>query len=41
MVHAPRSFFPLTNGGDAAVSFCFIFLFIVAAGPGSIALNQK
>lgn len=41
MVHAPRSFFPLTNGGDAAVMFCFIFLYIAAAGPGSIALNQK
>jgi putative oxidoreductase len=41
MVHAPKSFFPLTNNGDSAVMFCFIFLYLVAAGPGSIALNQK
>jgi putative oxidoreductase len=41
MAHFPKSFFPLTNGGDAAVMFCFIFLYIAVAGPGSIALNQK
>jgi putative oxidoreductase len=29
------------NGGDAAILFCFIFLYLAAAGPGSYAINQK
>lgn len=32
--HMPRNFFPLVNGGDAAVLFCFIFLYLAAAGGG-------
>ncbi len=36
-----RSFFPMISTGDAAISFCFIFLFIAAAGPGPWAVNQK
>ena len=39
--HFPRNFFPLINGGDAAVLYCFIFLYLAAAGPGPIAVNQK
>ncbi|WP_108484780.1 DoxX family protein [Oceaniglobus ichthyenteri] len=35
MVHAPQSFFPPLNGGDAAILFSFVFLYIVAAGPGA------
>jgi putative oxidoreductase len=34
MAHAPRGFHPLVNGGEAAVLFCFIFLYISAAGAG-------
>jgi putative oxidoreductase len=34
MVHAPRSFFPILNGGDAAILYCFVFLLLVFAGPG-------
>ena len=34
MVHAPGNFFPTNNGGDAAILFCFVFLFLVFAGPG-------
>jgi putative oxidoreductase len=30
--HAPRSFFSALNGGDAAILFCFVFLYIFAAG---------
>jgi putative oxidoreductase len=37
--HAPRSFFPLLNGGDAAVLFCFIFLYFVFAGAGPLSLD--
>jgi putative oxidoreductase len=32
--HAPHGFFPLTNRGEPAVLFCFIFLYLAAAGPG-------
>jgi putative oxidoreductase len=32
--HAPRGFFPLLNGGDAAVLYCFVFLYLFFAGPG-------
>lgn len=34
MYHAPQSPYPSVNGGDAAILFCFIFLYIAAAGPG-------
>lgn len=34
MVHLPRSPFPTHNGGDAAILFCFIFLYLAFAGPG-------
>ncbi|MCB4823872.1 DoxX family protein [Roseicella aerolata] len=39
MAHAPRSFFPVLNGGDAAILFCFVFLYFVAAGPGAWAVD--
>jgi putative oxidoreductase len=34
LAHAPQSIYPLLNGGDAAILFCFIFLYLVFAGPG-------
>lgn len=34
MMHAPNSPFPMSNGGEAAVMFCFVFLYLVFAGPG-------
>jgi len=39
MVHAPKSFFPMLNGGDAAILYCFVFLYFVAAGPGAWAID--
>lgn len=39
LVHAPHSFFPINNGGDAAVLFCFVFLYMVFAGPGPWSLD--
>ncbi|TIX83719.1 MAG: DoxX family protein [Mesorhizobium sp.] len=41
MAHMPRDFFPVNNGGDAAISFCFIFLYLVFAGPGALALDNR
>lgn len=35
MAHAPRSFWPAINQGEAAIFFCFVFLYLSAAGPGS------
>jgi putative oxidoreductase len=40
VVHAPQSFFPLVNGGTAAVLFCFFFLYLVFAGPGPWSVDQ-
>ena len=40
--HFPRGgFFPAINGGDAAILFCFIFLYIASAGPGPWALVRS
>jgi putative oxidoreductase len=39
IAHAPRSFFPVLNGGDAAILYCFLFLFFVFAGPGRWSLD--
>jgi putative oxidoreductase len=33
--HAPRGFYPLTNGGEPAVLFCFIFFYLAFAGGGA------
>jgi putative oxidoreductase len=32
--HFPKSFFPVLNGGDSAILYCFFFLYLVFAGPG-------
>ena len=32
---APQNFFPVNNGGDAAILYCFVFLYLVFAGPGA------
>jgi len=34
MVHAQQGIYPMNNGGDAAILFCFIFLYLAAAGAG-------
>lgn len=34
MAHAPEGTFPALNGGDAAILFCFIFLYLACAGGG-------
>jgi putative oxidoreductase len=34
MAHAGRGFYPILNGGELAVLYCFVFLYIAAAGPG-------
>ena len=39
MAHAPGSIYPAVNKGDAAILFCFLFLYIAAAGPGAFSLD--
>jgi putative oxidoreductase len=33
--HAPKSFYPVINGGGEAILFCFMFLYIAASGAGA------
>jgi putative oxidoreductase len=39
LAHAPKSTFPALNGGDAAILYCFIFLYLVFAGGGPWSLD--
>ena len=34
MAHASKGFFPMLNGGDAAILYCFVFLIYFVTGPG-------
>lgn len=38
--HASQAAWPVQNGGDAAILYCFVFLYIAAAGPGAWALDN-
>ncbi len=40
IAHAPRSFFPVQNGGDAAILYCFVFLYFVFAGAGAWSIDS-
>jgi putative oxidoreductase len=39
MFHAPASFYPVLNGGDAAILYAFAFLLLVFTGPGAWSLD--
>jgi len=39
MAHGSKGFWPGLNGGDGAILFCFIFLYLVFAGPGVWSLD--
>ena len=39
IAHAPQGFFPVNNGGDAAILYCFLFLLFVFTGPGPWSLD--
>ena len=41
MFHAPGSLYPVANGGDAAILYCFLFLYLVAAGPGAFSVDGR
>jgi putative oxidoreductase len=41
MGHAPQGLFPANNGGDAAILFCFIFLYMIFAGAGAWSVDAS
>jgi putative oxidoreductase len=40
-MHVPRSFYPLANGGEVMVLYCFVFLYIAAVGAGPWSLDAR
>ena len=40
MAHAPRAMYPVLNGGDTAILYCFIFLFLCFAGGGPWSIDE-
>jgi len=38
--HAPRGFFPILNAGELAALYCFVFLYLAAAGAGPLSLDR-
>ncbi|MGI9106345.1 MAG: DoxX family protein [Pyrinomonadaceae bacterium] len=40
MAHAPQGFFPLQNKGELAVVYCFVFLYLAAAGGGAWSVDR-
>lgn len=41
MAHAPQNFHPILNQGESAILYCFIFLYLAAAGPGPWSVDAK
>ena len=39
-VHAQKGFYPLANGGELAALYCFVFLYLAAAGGGPLSLDR-
>jgi putative oxidoreductase len=40
IAHAPRSVYPLVNGGELAVIYCFVFLYFAFAGGGPLSVDR-
>ena len=38
--HAPRSFWPIQNGGELAALYCFLFLYFAAVGSGKLSIDS-
>ena len=41
MFHAPSGLYPILNGGELAILYCFVFLYLAAAGPGAFSLDRQ
>ena len=40
IAHAPQDFYPLNNRGELAIIYCFVLLYLAAAGGGSLSLDR-
>lgn len=40
IAHAPHSPYPVNNNGDAAILYCFVFLYLVFAGAGPLSIDR-
>lgn len=40
IAHMPQGFFPIQNGGEPALLYCFIFLTLAAVGPGAFSIDR-
>jgi putative oxidoreductase len=40
MAHLPRGFWPIQNGGELAVLYCFVFLYIASRGAGIWSIDR-
>lgn len=40
MAHAAKGFYPMVNGGELAVLYCFVYLFLAAAGGGAWSVDS-
>jgi len=40
MAHAPKGFWPIQNGGELAIAYCWLSLYLAAHGPGAWALDR-
>lgn len=38
--HLPRGFWPIMNGGELSVLYCFIFLYVAAVGSGKLSIDS-
>ena len=41
MAHSGASIFPIQNGGELAIMFCFVFLFFASAGAGAFSVDNR
>ena len=41
LAHYPQGFFPVLNGGELAIEYCFVFLYLAAAGAGPISIDRR
>jgi putative oxidoreductase len=39
-IHEPRSLYPMANGGEAMVIYCFVFLYLAAVGAGPLSVDK-
>ena|SRR5215472_5997105 len=38
--HFPNGYIPIQNGGELAVVYCFVFLYLFVAGGGPVSLDR-